>query len=144
MGRDSRIFLCIGTRDPLLDYFLRIREDSVVQSRVFFVGEGEEDEIFRRDVLFRPADTDTDTEEILRTESVDDVGDAIVSGGRGRRGTPECAFRYIEIVVDDCESFFVQFVISQEVFDRLSGEIHIGLRLSEEYLVPIPFSLGEE
>lgn len=46
--------------------------------------------------------------------------------------------------MDDREIFFVQFVISEEIPHRFSGEIHIGFRFSEEYRVSVPLAFGEE
>ena len=122
---------------------------------VFFIGEGEEDIVLGRHFFFRSvrqqarlagwaADADADTEEVLGTEPVDDIGDAVVSGaGRGFR-RPDGAFRDIEIIVHDCEIFFGDLIIVKECCGRFPRKIHVSLRFGEKNFVPTPLSPRKE
>lgn len=79
-----------------------------------------------------PADTETDTEEILSAKRVNNILDAIVAG----RSRGECRFacsgRDIEIIVQYDDILRSELVEIQKRADGATGTIHEGSRFDEE------------
>lgn len=76
--------------------------------------------------LSRPADTEADAIEILRSERIDDILDAVVTGSPRGECRLVCAGCDVEVVVQDDQILDGELVEIQESADCAAGSIHEG------------------